>query len=225
MSTLTTVRAGTSPRINLLPPEIIAEDRFRKVRAGLALAVVASVGVVSWLFVLASHDATQAKVDLDAAQAQKTVLDAQAAQYADVPTVGAQVDAAKAQLAAAMGQEVRWSFYLNDLSLRIPSGVWLTNMHAEASAPSAAAPAAATGPLPTGIGQLTFAGTAYNHNDVAAWLEALAKQKGFASPYFTSASDTKIGAENAVTFDSSVVLTADALSRRFTSTATEEVSP
>ena len=33
-------------------------------------------------------------------------------------------------LQQAMGQEVLWSYVLNDLSLRIPSNVWLTGVQA-----------------------------------------------------------------------------------------------
>ena len=44
-----------------------------------------------------------------------------------MPQVYAQVAAAQAQLTQAMGQEMRYSYVLNDLSLTIPSDVWLTN--------------------------------------------------------------------------------------------------
>ena len=40
--------------------------------------------------------------------------------YAEVPQVLAEVDAAQANLVTAMTPEIRWSFYLNDLSLTIP---------------------------------------------------------------------------------------------------------
>jgi Tfp pilus assembly protein PilN len=120
-----------------------------------------------------------------------------------------------------MGQEVRWSYYLNDLSLRIPSKVWLTKINVTQNVDAAAAvPAAATTTYPAaGIGQATFEGTAYAHNDVASWLQMLAGQDGFTQAYFTNSAEdeqTKVAdGTPAVNFVSQVTITADALSRRF----------
>jgi Tfp pilus assembly protein PilN len=214
MSTLTTVRTGTAVRVNLLPPEIFEEARFRRTRSGLALAVVASVALVAWLFFLAVNDASDAQEQLDVAVAREATLTAEATEYAEVPLVNAQLDAAKAQLALAMGQEVRWSFYLNDLSLRIPGHVWLKTVHGQIDKP--AATPAAPGVLEPGLGSVTFAGSGYRHNDLATWLEVLAKQKGYASPYFSSSKDAKIGESELVDFESSAVLTEEALSERYT---------
>jgi hypothetical protein len=50
---------------------------------------------------------------------------------------------------------------------------------------------------------------------VAAWLDALAKQKGLTQPYFTTSTKEPIGDEAAVTFSSQATLTEDALSQRF----------
>jgi Tfp pilus assembly protein PilN len=215
MSTLTSVRGGTTARVNLLPPEIIEEARFRKVRSGLVVAVVASVAVVGWLFVAASSDASDAQGELDAATARQAVLKTRAAQYAEVPQVNAELEAAHAQLATAMGQEVRWSFLLNDLSLRTPSQVWLKTLHAEVVTASAKAEEP-DGIVPTGVGVLQVTGTGYRHNDVASWLEVLAKTEGFVSPYFTSSTDVEIGDRTAVDFDSTAVMTPERLSGRYT---------
>ena len=54
MSTLTIDRLATLPRVNLLPPEIEEQRRFRKVQIGLGAGVVAAVGVVGALTLLAS---------------------------------------------------------------------------------------------------------------------------------------------------------------------------
>ena len=67
------------------------------------------------------------------------------AKYAEVPKVYAQVDAAEADLELAMGQEIRYSFVLNDLSLTIPSDVWLE--HDQPSPRTWTAPQPITSPL------------------------------------------------------------------------------
>jgi Tfp pilus assembly protein PilN len=140
-----------------------------------------------------------------------------------VPLVYAQVDAAEAQLSQAMGKEIRWSFFLNDLSLKTPNKVWLTEMTVTQVDPSQSVAAAATTAggtyLTPGIGSVQFRGHASAHNDVAAWLDALAKQKGYAQPYFTNSTKEKIGDTPAVSFDSKVSITEDALSKRYTQKA------
>ncbi len=51
------------------------------------------------------------------------------------------------------------------------------------------------------MGRSMFEGKAIAHNDVAAWLDALAKQKGLTQPYFTKSEAELIGSETAVSFD------------------------
>ena len=222
MTTLTATRVATLPRVNLLPPEIGEQRRFRKVQAGLGAGVLAALGVVGALTLLATGAVSDAQTELDTAKAQQTQLQAQQAQYAEVPLVFAQVEAAQAQLSQAMGNEVRWSYFLNDLSLEIPGKVWLTSMtvtqNVDAAAAAVAAPATGSYLTP-GIGTVTFEGKGYAHNDVASWLVALAKQKGLTQPYFTSSTKEAIGAENAVTFSSQATVTAEALSERYTQKA------
>ena len=217
MSTQTTTRLVTLPQVNLLPPEIEQERRFRRTQFGLGAVVVASLGVVGVLFLAASSQVSSAQGDLADSKRETTKLEARAAEYSQVPLVYSQVEAARAQLELAMGKEIRWSFYLNDLSLKIPNNVWLTTMTVTANeAVSGAAPVAAGGGyLETGISAVTFDGHALKHNDVAAWLDSLAKQKGYTQPYFTESTKEEIGTREVVKFRSQVTVTEDALSKRY----------
>jgi type IV pilus assembly protein PilN len=217
MSTLTATRIGTVASVNLLPPEIEQERRFRRVQLGLGAGVVGSLAVVAALFILASNQVGAAQDDLDVSKARTTKLEARAAEYSQVPLVYSQVEAARAQLELAMGKEIRWSFYLNDLSLKTPSKVWLTTMTAAAN--EAAAGAVATGQttsyIEAGLGTVNFEGMALKHNDVAAWLDSLAKQKGYDQPYFTESTEELVGDTVVVKFKSQVTVTEDALSKRY----------
>jgi hypothetical protein len=53
------------------------------------------------------------------------------------------------------------------------------------------------------------------HDDVAVWLESLAKQKGYTSAYFNSSTEKEIGSTKVVDFSSTVVVTREALSGRY----------
>ena len=202
------------PKVNLLPPEIAESARFRKVQMGLAGGVLAAIGVVAMLYVGASGSLSEANTELETAQATGAELQAESAKYSDVTAVYAQAAAAEAMLAQAMGEEVRYSQFLNDLSLTVPENVWVKNVtFAQAATPPA------LGSTEPGIGTVTFSGIGFKHDDVAVWLESLAKQKGYANPYFSSSTEALIGTRPTVNFSSTVTLTPDALSKRYTAPA------
>ena len=202
------------PKVNLLPPEIAEAARFRKVQAGLAGGVLAAIGVVALLYVGASSSLSEANTELAASQATGTQLQAETAKYADVTAVYAQAAAAEAMLTQAMGEEVRYSQFLNDLSLTVPENVWVKNVtFAQAAVPPA------LGSTEPGIGTATFTGVGFKHDDVAVWLESLAKQQGYANPYFSNSTEGLIGTRKTVSFTSTVTMTPDALSQRYTAPA------
>jgi Tfp pilus assembly protein PilN len=222
-ATETTTQLAPLPRVNLLPPEIEQDRRAKRVRTGLGVGVLAAVGVVGALTLSAGHQVASAQDDVDAQQARTAQLNAETKQYAEVPVVYAAVDAAQAQLTQAMGSEIRWSYFLNDLSLATPNKVWLTSMTVTPADPTAVAGASAPGTTPDylqpGIGTVTFLGKGYRHNDVAAWLLALAHEKGLTQPYFTSSKVDPVGDQDAVTFTSQATITKDALSGRYSTEA------
>ncbi len=204
----------TLPRVNLLPPEIAERVRFRRIQYGLGGGVLAAVGVVALLYLAAVGSVNDATTELETANTTNTALRAETAKYAEVQSVYAQAAAAQAMLTQAMGEEVRFSQYLNDLSLTVPENVWLQNVtFKQADAP------AVLGTTEPGIGQVTFTGVGFKHDDVAVWLESLAKQKGYTNPYFTSSTKALIGTRATVNFTSTVTMTPAALSGRFTTPA------
>jgi Tfp pilus assembly protein PilN len=227
MNTLTTGRGTelvTLPRVNLLPPEIEEQRRFKRVQAGLGGGVVAAVGVVAVLLLAANAQVGDAQDKVDAEQARQTSLQTEIAKYSDVPEVYAAVEAGEAELSLAMAKEIRWSYFLNDLSLSTPNKVWLTQMTATENVDAAATGAAPVAGAPTGygtagIGTVVFQGKGYTHNDVAAWLKSLNGRPGLADPYFTRSVRELIGSEDSVTFDSQVAITEDLLSGRYTDKA------
>jgi hypothetical protein len=124
MSTLTRRETSTSlatlPRVNLLPPEIGEQRRAKRVQTGLGVGVLAAAGVVGAMFLVANGQVGSAQDQLDASNQRGTQLQAKADQYAEVPLVYAQVEAGEATVQLAMGKEIRWSHFLNDLSIRTP---------------------------------------------------------------------------------------------------------
>ena len=232
------------PRVDLLPPELRERQRLRALQRGLVASVVAAGLVVAGLHTVAvSHEhAAQRASDVQAQQG--AVLTAEKHRYADVPLVLAKATAAKAELSAAMGQEVRWSLLLDDLDRRMPDGVWLTGLDvtpaavttgttgAAAGAATSAASAAGTAAGATGtsaeaaasgsgagVATIRFTGSAVSQPAVATWLRVLAAVPGFSGAYLTSSteapSSTSVAAST-YTFTTSVTVTVAALSHRYT---------
>jgi len=206
----TVTSTTTVARVNLLPPEIAEAQRARKVQAGLAAAVVGAVAVVGVLYVAQAAKLKDAEADLVTAQQRGVALQRERAQLQSVADTYALVAAKEALLRTALAQDVAWSGYLNDLMLTIPDNVWLTSLSAVVGAGAAAAVPGS----PPAIGGLTFTGVAFDHDDVATWLEVLARQRGFSNPYFQSSSKGQVGTRDLYTFASTVTLTEAALSDR-----------
>lgn len=216
--------AGQMPRVNLLPPEIAEKALLRKVQMGLGACVLGAVGVVGLLFVSASHSVSTAQSSVDQANAQSTALQAQTAKYANVTATYDAAAAAQAQLSTAMGQEVRYSQLLHDLSLSVPSTVWLKNVTytqtppvlPTASSGSPATPGAAPAANNLAIGTVSFQGVGFNHDDLALWLEAVAGLKTYNNVYFSNATEALLGSKKTVSFSSTADITPASLSGRYT---------
>src|SRR5437764_2145169 len=209
--------APTMPSVNLMPSEIAEAAKFRRFQFAMGAAVVAAVAIVGVLYVSGKSGVSSAQSELDSANAAHAKASSELASLNSVAQIYQQVAAKQAMLQSAMGQEIDWSTYLSDLSLRIPDNVWLTNMAAtETSSAAAPTPGALTS---TGLGTITFGGVAFSHDDVATWLDVLAKEKGFTNVYFSNSAQGVLGTRKVVNYSSSVVLTDDAKSGRYTQPA------
>ena len=223
MSTQTALRATTTPRVNLLPPEIAEELRFRSLRAVMVLVLLFAVFVAGALYWQSSGEVSAAQQQLDSAKSDSIGLQQKASKLSNVPVVYAQVAAADGQLTVAMGSEVRYSYVLNDLSLSINRNVWLTSMAviqndvtAGIAADGAAAPVQGAVWTKPAIAKVTFAGRALSYSDVAAWLDFLSAGKNYSDPFVSAANASDpIGRTKTFTFMSSVNLTDKAYSHRY----------
>jgi Tfp pilus assembly protein PilN len=220
---LTTTAAFVVPQVNLLPASFAQAARIRRARFTAAATVVTALLLVllGWLIGLQQRSGAQEQLDI--ALSEHAVLQVKASEFADVPKVFAEVADAQLQLRTAMGNEVRWSFFLNDVALRMPSGVSLDSLTATAALPgesatNAADPAAATGEAYGGgtVGSLNVSAKALSYNHVANWLDALAKLPTLASPEALSLNAVDEEGRTLIGFESAAVVTTDALSNRYT---------
>jgi Tfp pilus assembly protein PilN len=219
VKTATVTGLATLPKVNLLPPEIAEKHKVQQVQVGVGAAVLAVIVAMGFLYTQGKGSVSDAKASLATAQAQQTVLQGQINKLQYVTHTATQLDSAEATLTQATATEIHWSDYLGDLSLVIPSSVWVTQMtFSENVAPGSLANPGSAGPV---VGNVSLAGTAlsnsgsqFAHNGVASWLDATTKEKGFASAWFSNAQEAYIGSVKVSNFASTVNLTSDALTKR-----------
>jgi Tfp pilus assembly protein PilN len=209
-------------KVNLLPPEIIEDERFRRgqiVRGGAVLSALVLIGAG---LVLAGNSVTAAQQEVDAAAEVTRTLNAEVAALSEVPRTESAVATAEAQLTGAMGDEVRWSIYLNDLGIIVPPSVALTNVAVGQTSEDAASAGgtdltsiSVTGTQ--GIGGATISGQARNYTAIALLLDRLATVDGFVEPYLSSAAveEDPVSAREVITFTISSTAVEDLRSGRF----------
>jgi len=169
-------------RVNLVPPEYARAARLRRLQLGIGAAVLASAAVVGLLYAQQLRAAGAAQQAFAAAQQDQTRLSSEQARLGNVDQLFAKVDAAEAMLGAASGGRINWSTYLGDLQLQTPDHVWLSSLQLSSAAAAGAK-----------VGSVTISGTAYTHDDVAGWLERLAKLHAVDGAYLTSSVESQLG--------------------------------
>ena len=202
------------PRVNLLPPEIIAGRRFAVLQRRLVLLlllVVVGCAAATWW---AQGAVSTAAAELDAANHRTGVLQVEKAKYAEVPQVTAAVEAALTTRQQAMAADVLWYRYLNDIALATSTNTWLSSMTVTTTS---SVPAVGSDPLaPAGIGSLAITGQTTSLPNVGVWLEALDGIAGVKGTTLVAATrEGDVAAGGAVAFSTTSVLTTDALSHRY----------
>jgi Tfp pilus assembly protein PilN len=218
-TTSTRVDWAPVPRVNLLPPEIVEGRRLARLKRVLGGTLVAVVAGCACAVVWAQLGVSSAQDDLDAAEARGTALQAQQAQYSQVPRITDLIDTTTTARQTAMSNDVLWYGFLSDLSLTAPKSVSLTSL--EVTLLDSTAPAGApTDPLaPSGMGQVSFSGKANHFVDVASWLNAVGSVHGLdGSTLQTATRGVQGGATGKggpITFTSTVQVTDKALTHRY----------
>jgi Tfp pilus assembly protein PilN len=158
-------------QVNLLPPEV--RERVKSRRVTLAVAAGAGVALVllAFVFVLQSANAAlQTKVD----GLQRYRLLAQ------------RVADARALVTEITGHQIMWSGALRDLSMVIPTDVFLTQLAGTLQPAGTTTMAPGATPATTIVGNITFTGSALDQPALALWLERLEKVDGWVNPWVST---------------------------------------
>lgn len=196
-------------RINLMPPTVAKRRAARRLSGLMGLAGVGLLAIFALVFTIQVVRLSGVRKELRAEQAKGSALQAEIGKLREFDELKKELDRKTSLLGELTAAEVRWSVVLADVSLVIPSDVWLTTFSATLSVaePGAAEPAGAS------IGQLQFGGTTFAHTDVARWLTRLGDVAGFANPYLSTSTKGSIGSTDVVNFNSTADLSEKALRR------------
>jgi len=191
--------------VNLLP-----RDEAKKTRRQTPLPVVvgavtavAVTGVLSAGFVVEHKNVAQKSADLAAVQAELAAIPGPKQPDPTEISLTSQEGPRSQALQQALNGRVAWDRLMREISLVIPSDVWLTSMAVQAPVASAAAvpPVAGTMPAPTSApNSFTIEGNAYSHEGVARLLTRLALVPDLSNVTLGSSTLTSPGKRSAVQF-------------------------
>lgn len=206
-------------QINLLPPELAARRRERRVRAALILGILGLAVVLALVYVAQAARLSSEEGKLARQEAAKRSLESQVRALEQFARLQTELRNKQTLLTSLTAFEVRWSVILADISLVIPADVWLTNLtgSARSPAPGDRPLTPAPGEAPTALGQITFSGCTLEplegtHLESAQFLIRIGIPKEFAGPYLTLSS--RGGSSCPVQFNATVNLSEEALRSR-----------
>ena len=212
-------------RINLLPPEVGERQKLRRrtlLTIGLGVVLLALVGGFYFLQV---GRLSGVEEDIQAQEDVNADLQRQISELQDIAALELEITSTRDLLSALLQDRVLWSGILRDISLVIPSELWLEGLTGQVGAAAGAEGEAAPVTEAGLVGQISFTGQALSHREVALWLSRLEDVRGFINPWLSSSTKSgETGAEeegeavvtgpSTVSFASSVDLSDQALARR-----------
>ncbi|WP_104200495.1 hypothetical protein [Cryobacterium sp. Y29] len=203
---------GGDPRVDLLPPEITAEHKGRRLRRGLAVAVVAVVLVTGAGIAAATWEAARSQASLAVVQTRTTELLAAQSEYIEVRRAQEDVDATIAARRLATSVDIDWTDYLQQIRARLPGDVVIGAVVLDAGSPWVPYVQASAPLQPSRVATISLTLTSPTLPSVPNWLDAMATLPGYAD-----SAPTRVALLDSGAYEVSLTLhvNAEAFSNRF----------
>jgi Tfp pilus assembly protein PilN len=192
--------------VNLLPPDILAVQRQRRLAGVVALAGLGLIGLILVFYVLQVGNLAGVRSDIEDRERTNAGLQAQIERLREFEQLRARAQAKQELLDAVFANEISFSGLLMDVSRVIPSTAALTQMTAASQDP-----APTTGGTTLLTGRIDVAGIALDYDTIASWLTRLERVRGWVNPWVTSIADPEVGP---ITYTSGFDLTQAVVTRR-----------
>ena len=193
-------------QVNLLPPDVLAAQRQRRMAGVVALAGVGLFGLILLFYVLQLGRLSGVENDIEQAEQNNRGLESEIAQLQEFQELQTQAQAKQQLLDEVFANEISFSGLLMDVSRVIPGTAALTSMSAATQEPT---PASGGDTLLTG--RIDVAGLALDYDTISAWLLRLERVQGWVNPWVTSIADPESGP---ITYTSGVDLTEAVVTER-----------
>lgn len=199
-------------QVNLLPPDVLQAQRYRRLTSGVVLAGIALLVVIFGFYLLQSNELSGVQDDIEAQNATNASIQAGIAEKQKFADLQAEAQAQQQLLNTAFAGEVSFSALLMDFSRVIPSDAYVDSLAMQADTAVAADPAAAEGAAAGLIGTITGSGQAVSIDTLSVFLTRLEQVKGWVNPWMSTVSRNE--EVNGFGYSMSVDLTDDVITER-----------
>lgn len=193
-------------QVNLLPPDILAAQRQRRMAGVVALAGAGVIGLIFVFYVLQLGSLGSVRDDIERAEQNNAGLQRDIEALQPFEEIRSQAQAKQDLLNQVYANEISFSGILMDVSRVIPSEAALTSLAATSQEPTAT-----TGGSTQLVGRIDVAGLAIDYDTIASWLMRLERIRGWVNPWVTSIADPDTGP---ITYASGVDLTTAVVTER-----------
>jgi Tfp pilus assembly protein PilN len=200
-------------QVNLLPPEILEAQRWRRTTGLVAAAGAVLLGLIFLFYLMQVGTLGNVRDDVEAQEATNQQLRAQIADLQRFEDLQVRAQAKQELLAATFRGEASFSGLLMDLSRVIPSDAALNSLAVTITPPTAEDDPATDPAAPGFVGTITTAGEAQGFDTLSTWLTRLEQVQGWVNPWMSTIAQREEGG-TIYTFSSGVDLTPDVLTQR-----------
>lgn len=205
---------GSEPpggRIDLLPPEVRAKRRQKKLAIKAAAGLAGLVVVLAGVWVARDFQLHHAQANAIALAGGNSHLRAEVAALSDVTATESRINADRSLATKAAAGSVDWLGVLGQVAAVLPPDEALTTLTATPASSTSSSSASTAPGASAGIGtlQVTVVGT-HGQESAAEWIRALDRLPALSGVWITSSSD----AHGSDTFTSSASVTPAATAHR-----------
>jgi Tfp pilus assembly protein PilN len=195
-------------QVNLLPPDILQAQRYRRLTSGVVVAGLVLVAAVFGYYLLQSNELSSVNDEIAAQEATNASIQASIAEKQKFADLQAEAQAQQQLLSAAYAGEVSFSALLMDFSRVIPSDAYVNSLAIQADQ----AAVETEGATPGLIGGITGSGQAVSIDTLSVFLTRLEQVKGWVNPWMSTVSKNE--EVNGYDYSVSVDLTDEVVTER-----------
>ncbi|MEO8475893.1 MAG: hypothetical protein ABI572_02440 [Actinomycetota bacterium] len=203
-------------QVNLLPPEILDRQKYRRRAGSIALVGAIAVVLILAFYIMQTTRLSGVNDDIAAQEATNASVSTQIAGLQEFATLQTAAQAKQNLLTSAFANEVSFSGLLMDVSRVIPSDAYLDTLAialttTDAATVAVTAPTTTT-PAPTFVGTIQTGGKGLTVETLATYLTRLESVKGWVNPWLTALS--KEAGTGVYSFTAGVDLTEEVITER-----------